>query len=267
MPVPPTAIIRFGVFEADLQTGELRKRGSRIRLQEQPFQVLVSLLEKPGELVTREELQQQLWPSDTFVDFDHGLNTAINKIREVLGDSAARPQYIETLPKRGYRFIAPVEKNDASTETASAAETPASQSINAMPQNNRNAARLMFALLQVMYIVFYVLVLVGHETTANLLETYVPSVSKVLLGLVLLSAILGIATRLYLFSAVAFDFSVLGVKFMRLFPAIAAQDFFWALCPFLAIPVIGVGGALASIAGLLWIPFAQRTLIKMAYQT
>ena len=101
--------ICFGPFEVDRATGELRKQGRRIRLQEQPFQVLTALLEKPGELVTREELRQRIWSDDTFVDFDHSLNKAINKVREVLGDSAANPRFVETLPRRGYRFIAPVE--------------------------------------------------------------------------------------------------------------------------------------------------------------
>ena len=102
-------IARFGVFELDLSAGELRKSGVKLRLQGQPFQVLALLLERAGEVVTREELQQKLWPSDTFVDFDHSLNTAINKVREALGDSASSPRYVETLARRGYRFIAPVQ--------------------------------------------------------------------------------------------------------------------------------------------------------------
>ena len=101
---------RFGVFELALRTRELRKAGGKVRIQEQPLCVLVSLLERPGELVTRDELRQKLWQSDTFVDFDTGLNKAITKIRDVLGDSAASPRFVETLPKRGYRFIAPIEK-------------------------------------------------------------------------------------------------------------------------------------------------------------
>src|SRR4029077_5566575 len=100
---------RFGSFEMDLRAGELRKHGVRIRLQTQPFQILGMLLERPGELVTREELRQALWPGDTFVDFDHGLNNAINRLRETLGDSAESPRFLETLPRRGYRFIAAVE--------------------------------------------------------------------------------------------------------------------------------------------------------------
>jgi TolB-like protein/DNA-binding winged helix-turn-helix (wHTH) protein/Flp pilus assembly protein TadD len=100
--------LAFGVFEVDLRAGELRKRGLRVRLQQQPFQVLAMLLERRGELVSREELQQALWPANTFVDFDHGLNKAINKIREALGDSAEAPRFIETVAKRGYRFLADV---------------------------------------------------------------------------------------------------------------------------------------------------------------
>ena len=106
---PYSPPIRFEVFEVDLQSGELRRQGVKIKLQEQPFQVLVMLLVRPGEVVTREELQRKLWPADTFVDFDRGLNKAINRLREALGDDADSPRFIETLPRRGYRFIAPVK--------------------------------------------------------------------------------------------------------------------------------------------------------------
>ncbi len=109
---PATVRLRFGVFELDLRAGELRKRGIRVRLQDQPFQALVMLLEHPGEVVTREELQKLLWPADTFVDFDHGLNKAINKIREALGDSAESPRFVETVARRGYRFLAEVKVAD-----------------------------------------------------------------------------------------------------------------------------------------------------------
>src|SRR5437773_3058458 len=108
-------VVRFGVFEVDLRAGELRKKGVRIRLQEQPLQVLAVLLEQPGQLVTREELKQKLW-AGTIVDFDHSINTTINKLREALGDSADTPRFIETLPRRGYRFIYPV--NGAIVDTS-----------------------------------------------------------------------------------------------------------------------------------------------------
>jgi len=103
----------FGVFELDLRAGELRKRGLRIRLQEQPFQVLAMLVEQPGEVITREQLQKKLWPADTFVDFDHGLNKAINKIRDALNDSAETPRFVETVARRGYRFLAEVKAADS----------------------------------------------------------------------------------------------------------------------------------------------------------
>jgi eukaryotic-like serine/threonine-protein kinase len=108
-PSGPQRVIRFGTFEADLVARELRKNGAKVRLQDQPFHVLTVLLENPDQVVTREDLRQKLWPADTFVDFDNGLNTTINKIRDVLGDSAESPRFIETLPRRGYRFIAPVQ--------------------------------------------------------------------------------------------------------------------------------------------------------------
>src|ERR1035438_9152003 len=99
----------FGVFEVDPHSGELRKQGVRIKLRDQPFQILLLLLAHPGEVVPRDELQRRLWPVDTFVDFDRGLNKAVNHLRDALGDSAESPRFIETLPKRGYRFIAPVD--------------------------------------------------------------------------------------------------------------------------------------------------------------
>src|SRR5437773_4103673 len=116
----PPRRLRFGVFEVDLRTGELTKRGVRLRLQDQPFQVLAILLEKPGELVTREELRSRLW-GQTVVDFDHGLNKAINKIREALGDSAENPRFVETVARRGYRFLADVTAIETTADTQSEA--------------------------------------------------------------------------------------------------------------------------------------------------
>jgi Tol biopolymer transport system component/DNA-binding winged helix-turn-helix (wHTH) protein len=103
-----TEVVRFGVFEVNLRAGELRRNGSKLKLQEQPFQILISLLERPGEVVTRDELRSRLWPEDTFVDFDHSLNAAVRRLRDALGDSAETPRFVETVARRGYRFIAPV---------------------------------------------------------------------------------------------------------------------------------------------------------------
>jgi Tol biopolymer transport system component/DNA-binding winged helix-turn-helix (wHTH) protein len=111
--VPETeanSIVQFGIFEADLRAGELRRNGAKVRLQDQPFQVLAFLLESPAQLVTREELHARLWPADTFVDFDHGLTAAVKRLRDALGDSAENPRFVETLARRGYRFLAPVNR-------------------------------------------------------------------------------------------------------------------------------------------------------------
>ena len=112
MYAPLDGSVRFGAFQLDLRTGELRKSGTRINLPAQPFQVLKALLDRPGDLVTRDELRQRLWPAETFVDFEHGLNAAVRRLRDALGDSAEMPRFVETLPRRGYRFIAPVAPGD-----------------------------------------------------------------------------------------------------------------------------------------------------------
>ena len=115
-------ILRFGVFEADLLTRELRKRGVRVRLQEQPFRLLQALLERPGQIVTREEIKEKLWPDDTFVDFDKSLNTAAQKLRQALGDSAESPRFMETIPRQGYRFLAPTSGPVEPVATATSSE-------------------------------------------------------------------------------------------------------------------------------------------------
>ena len=122
-------IIRFGIFEVELPAGRIRRNGLRIRLQDQPFQVLAMLLERPGEVVTREDLRARLWASDTFVDFDHGLNAAVKRLRDALGDSADNPRFVETLARRGYRFLAPVElpgEEPPAPETSAISNSPGS---------------------------------------------------------------------------------------------------------------------------------------------
>src|SRR5579872_2317874 len=138
----------FGVFEADEAQEQLRKRGIRIKLHSQPFQVLVLLLERPAEVVTREEMRQRLWGSDTFVDFDHGLNSAVNKIREALGDSASVPRYVETVPGKGYRFIAPVTPGapEGAAETSTVLTEP-----HELPTASRRLVRVLLLLIQAMY--------------------------------------------------------------------------------------------------------------------
>jgi DNA-binding winged helix-turn-helix (wHTH) protein len=282
MPVPPpnSRVARFGVFELDLSAGELRKSGVRLRLQGQPFQVLALLLERAGEVVSREELQQKLWPSDTFVDFDHSLNTAINKVREALGDSASSPRYVETLARRGYRFIAPVQNNSQNAVSAPVTpQPPTTQPLVPTPPDaaspihpdlevpipRRTITRSLFGLIQVMYLCFYLTALVLLRYVLEIGDSFGRPWGMVLAGAVLVTAGVGIPLRLYLLSAVSFDYQRLGEKFRQMFPFVLALDQLWAIAPFLLIPQIGLGAAFAASAALLYLPFSERTLIRMAY--
>ena len=269
----------FGVFELDLAAGELRKNGAKLRLQEQPFQVLALLLERAGDVVTREELRQKLWPADTFVDFDHSLNTAVNKLRETLGDSASSPRYIETLARRGYRFIAPVEKSGQKGQVGTAApgclaegSSVAEDSTNLLhpelevPMPRRGLTRGLFALVQAMYLIFYVVALFRLQAVLAVADSFLPGWgATVLMAAVMVTAGAGIPLRCYLLSAVGFDYQRLGEKFQRMFPFILALDQLWAVAPFLLMQKIGLGAAFAASAGLLYVPFSERSLIRMAY--
>ncbi len=130
-----TDVVRFNTYEVHLRAGELYRAGHKIRLQDQPFRVLAMLLERPGEVVAREELQKRLWPADTFVDFDHSLNTAIKKLRLALCDDKENPRFIETLPKRGYRFIGTVKQPAKPTSSSAPQATPPLS-----PSNTKSAA-------------------------------------------------------------------------------------------------------------------------------
>ena len=279
MPVPPNSIpvIRFGVFEVDLAAGELRKSGMRLRLQGQPFQVLALLLERAGEVVTREDLQQKLWPSDTFVDFDHSLNTAINKLREALGDSASSPRYVETLARRGYRFIAPLQLEPKAAEPSPPPPAlklvPKGAGVSAglhpelaVPIPNRRVTRALFALIQVMYLIFYGTALIRLHAVQGIADSFLPpwAATTLVVG-VMVTAGVGIPLRCYLLSCVAFDYQPLAEKFRRIFPLLLGLDQLWAIAPFLLTQQIGLGGAFAACAALLYVPFSERTLIRMAY--
>ena len=275
MPQNHSRVARFGVFEIDLSAGELRKNGVKQRLQGQPFQVLTVLLERAGEVVTREELQQKLWPSDTFVDFDHSLNTAINKVREALGDSASSPRFVETLARRGYRFIAPVQTDAPAPKLeipAPAAPTAPVRPVEPLhpelevPIPRRSLTRGLFALVQIMYLCFYLSALFRLQAVQSIADSFLPPWgSTTLVSAVLVTAGVGIPLRLYLISGVGFDHRPLGEKFRKLFPFVLALDQLWAVAPFLLMGKIGLGAAFAVSAALLYLPFSERTLIRMAY--
>ncbi|MGA9507854.1 MAG: winged helix-turn-helix domain-containing protein [Candidatus Sulfotelmatobacter sp.] len=266
-------IARFGVFELDLAAGELRKNGAKLRLQEQPFRVLALLLERTGDVVTREEIRQKLWPADTFVDFDHSLNTAVNKLREVLGDSASSPRYIETLARRGYRFIAAVQTEVGPSVTSGKAcsGNPSATHLHPeleVPIPYRGVTRGLFALAQIMYLAFYLAALFRLHAVQGIADSFLSGWRATLLvSAVMVTAGVGIPLRCYLLSAVGFDYQRLGEKFRQMFPFILALDQLWAVAPFLLTPKIGLGAAFAATAALLYVPFSERTLIRMAYQT
>lgn len=249
------------MFEIDLNARELRKQGGKLRLQEQPFALLAALIDQPGVVLSREDLRSRLWPSDTFVDFDHGLNTAVNKLREVLGDSASNPRFIETVARRGYRFLADVQWHGDAREAVSS--LPA-EPVSDLPRPHRGVTRSLFALIQIMYLCFYVAALARWQGIERV--SWVEIHPVIVLCIVLVTAAAGIPVRLYLLSAVIFDYSKLGNKFLRIFFGVFLLDELWAIAPFLIFEQIGFGAALAATAALLYLPFAERTLIRMAYE-
>ena len=261
-------VFRFGVFEADQATAELRKNGVRVKLHSQPFQVLLMLLERPSELVTREEMRQRLWGADTFVDFDHGLNSAINKIRTALSDSSAQPRYVETVAGKGYRFIAPVSQTPVSptpvsqSETAQpAAEIPAPLSLlstpGELPAAPRKVVATLLVLVQLLYLGIYLTALANLREVSDILT------EGALMIAVIATAATLIPVRLYLIAAACLGLRQLAAKFARMFPVLLILDLLWALSPFLLIHYVSVGLALGMSAILVYLPFAQRSLVLM----
>jgi DNA-binding winged helix-turn-helix (wHTH) protein len=271
-------VFRFGIYELQGDTGELRKDGkARPRLQGQPLEVLLVLLGRPGEVVSREELRRRLWSADTFVDYDHSLNAAVNKLREALNDTADNPRFIKTIPRRGYRFIASVEILNGAQSIAPAEQmaVPAPTPTDArgsrsyvlsdaqdLPAAPHGVVRVLFSLIQLMYLGFYIgsLVDVHHVNLILAQETPHP---KWLFALLLFTALCGIPIRLYLLAAIAFGYQGLPGKFRRLFPLLLPLDELWALAPLLLLDAIGAGLALAATAALLYVPFSQRSLLLM----
>ena len=294
-------VFRFGAFEASEAAGELRKHGIRIKIHAQPFQVLIMLLERSSEVVTREEMRRQLWGDDTFVDFDHGLNVAVNKIREALDDSASRPRFVETVSGKGYRFIAPVmrpmpvEAEEAPNPATATVQPPAavaapepatpgeiapgpitgSPSVEVensgrtiltapdeLPHAPRKLVRILLLLVQGMYLSFYV------GALANLAEIHEIFVEAdfppaPLMAVLITTGAVLIPVRLFIFAAVALNFQQFPKKFGNLFPVLLILDLLWALSPFLLIHHLNAGLALSLSAPLVYSPFAQRSLVLM----
>ena len=291
----PARRYRFGAFEADATTGELRRQGIRIRLNAQPFQVLCLLLERPGELLTREEISRELWPDGTFVDYEHGVNSAVNRIRESLGDTASGPRFIETLARRGYRFVAPVERialgesqsasvpeaaSDSDSPSARRTEQPAVApeaeavpeveagflsgvlaSTHDLPRTSYPVVQTLFVLLQLMYVGFYVGALANLPEIEELFSP-LPRETQIVTVLIATAAIL-IPVRAFLISAAFFRPPRAREKLLRMWPFLLLFDELWSLAPFLLMHHISVGLAVACMALLVYSPFAQRSLVLM----
>lgn len=272
----PNRLYRFGVFEADAATGELRRKGARVRINAQPFQVLLLLMEQPGKVITREQIARSLWPDGTFVDFEQGVNSAVNRLREALGDSAASPRYIETLARRGYRFVAPVECLDQDGDLREPephagrieAAAPASvsrpgllASADDLPRPPHRVVQVLFVLLQVMYLGFYVGALSNLAEIAQILAPL--KHPELAYNIVLVSAAILLPVRAFLLTAAFFHPPGFRHRFVLLWPFILFCDVLWSLSPFLLLHHITTGLALACMAILVYSPFAQRALVLM----
>ncbi|MGA2568949.1 MAG: winged helix-turn-helix domain-containing protein [Terracidiphilus sp.] len=274
---------RFAVFEADAATGELRRQGLRVKLNAQPFEILLMLLERPGQILTREEIARTLWPEGTFVDYEHGVNSAINRLRGALGDKASSPRFIETLARRGYRFLAPVERISASSDSpaalAESAPTPSSQAALApseseaasptrilaapedLPRTSYRVVQTFFVLFQLMYLGFYVGALANLPEIADLLSP-LPWATGVFRAVIVTAAIL-IPVRAFVLCAALFHAPGFGRKFLQIWPFLLCFDVLWSLSPFLLMHHIDFGLALACTTLLVYSPFAQRSLVLM----
>jgi cholera toxin transcriptional activator len=256
-----------------------------IRLNGQPFQLLLLLLERNGQLLTREEIARVLWPDGTVVDFDHGVNSAINRIREALGDSAADARFVQTLARRGYRFVAPVELIDAVDSSARIRtvtrvgkvgrieeavdsldkKTGGFSSLLATTEDLPNAphriVQTLFIIMQAMYLAFYVGALANLREIEQLFSPLDHAVQVYML-LVVTAAIM-IPVRAFLICAVLFRAPGLREKFLKLWPFLLVFDVLWSLSPFLLLHHINFGLALACTTLLVYSPFAQRSLMLM----
>jgi cholera toxin transcriptional activator len=277
----PARRYRFGVFEVDSTTGELRRKGVRVKLHSQPFQVLFMLLERPGEMLTREEICRELWPEGTFVDYEHGVNSAVNRLREALGDKASNPRFVETLARRGYRFLAPVEQialeQEGSTMDAAAQileEPPAVPAETKtgflgrvlaapedLPKSSHSVVQTLFVLLQVMYLGFYVGALANLAEISDLFSPL--SFATQAFIVMIVTAVLLIPARTFLICAVLFHAPGMREKFLKIWPFLLLFDVLWSLAPFLLLNHINYGLALACVTPLVYSPFAQRSLILM----
>jgi hypothetical protein len=241
-----------------------------VRIHAQPFQVLIMLMERQGEVVTREEISKELWPDGTFVDYEHGVNSAVNRVREALGDKANSPRFVETLARKGYRFVAPVERIvagevDEDVRSGEVVERRFWEGALAtpedLPRSSQVVVRALFVLLQAMYVGFYVGALANLGEIGELLSPL--SYARVAFLVIVASAAVLIPVRVFLVCMVLFRAPRAREKFLRIWPALLVMDLAWALSPALLLHHINLGLAIAAMTLLVYSPFAQRALVLM----
>jgi DNA-binding winged helix-turn-helix (wHTH) protein len=282
-PQSQPARVRFESFELDCITGELFKDGVRLKLQDQPARLLILLVSRAGLLVTRDEIQEALWEDGQFVEFEHAINVAVKKIREALNDDPLKPRMLETLPRKGYRFIASVEAIGNSAQTSAAgtnAVVPTSE-VEPPPQIQTKIegdspdpdeetlerefalpatpARILFLAVQVMYLTIYSLALIHMYDVASVLGS--AGVGWLATPL-LIGAAGSIPVRLYLIFTVGLGHPAAGLKYRRMLPYLMPWDWIWAASPFLAVHTIGPQWALVLSAVLVYPPISQLILMR-----
>lgn len=278
-PQPPR--VRFESFELDCGTGELFKDGTRLKLQDQPSRLLILLVSRAGKLVTRDEIQTALWEDGQFVEFEHAINVAVKKIREALNDDPVKPRLIETLPRKGYRFIATIEDLTSAAEPGiepgTAPEPPNPEPVpvrlEAVPPPSTPDeetlerefalpavhARIWFIVIQVMYLTAYCLALVHMYDAASVLAR---AGLEWLTAPLLIGAAASIPVRLYLAFAIGLGHPAAGLKYRRMLPYLMPWDWIWAASPFLAVHTIGPEWALVLSALMVYPPMSQLILMR-----
>jgi len=276
----PADIIKFAEFELDIGRYELRRQGRPLKLEKVPMDLLILLAEREGQLVTREEIVQKLWGPDVFVDTRQGVNTAVRKIRLALRDDPDNPRILQTVFGKGYRLVAPVEivgeaQPAAPEDIAPPAAVPVAQTLGRQAEPrpapdqagqsrakhelmDPRLARGLFLLIQVGYLALYAAAFFFLGNIRRL------GLSPAIPGLTIFAGLIGTAVRLYLISAVSFNYAGSGRLFQHAFPGILALDALWAASPLLLFDRWGELTLLA-VAGLMFLPFSQRTLMLSAY--
>jgi cholera toxin transcriptional activator len=262
--------IRFDTFELNLHTGELHKQSRRIRLQDQPARLLILLASRPGQLVTRDEIHQALWKDGEFVEFEHAVNTAVRKIRVALEDDSEQPRIIETLPRKGYRFIGSIEAAETMTSEPVPQQTieRSEKTEDFVIPLSVERSRHLFLLAQIPYVATYLATFYYWYRLGSYLEQTFPIIPLAIsLPLMQVAALVGFTVRVYLISLVGWGHTGSAEQFRRIFPALAILDGFWAATPLLVEHKLTPLVAWTGLILMGWLIFGQRTLMQRIGRT